>query len=502
MVAAHEKNLSHVCRLQVMNKKRKKEKQEVKQEKPAKWSLSQSVSSTVVLPQEVLYEILTRVSLDHLLSQCRLVCKGWWRLTYESDFKLIHSQRTPTISGYLVRIQSDLSKPHFNFISFINQSPPIPSPFLDFLSTGNDVMIVSSSSTPHGLLSFVRYTKYRKPYFYVCKPASGQWRNIPKPPNYRQYQTLKFDILVERSNPFHYKIIHVWRLPNRGYSCEIFDSNNWRWQMLDDTVGSELMPRPACLAPAEHPGVLVHGAVHWLSLDHAQICALDVNIDGGASWKVIESPKDEQLREMYVNDFRVVKKVVECEGEIGLLYLSNGNRWLELWVLENYYSNDDKTRRWNKIYRVNLEPVYQRESVEYSTILDLYTKNVVLMKIGRKIIWYNCKTGTYTVALELPAGKWVHEHVHPIHSDLVPCMFMNRKGYAPTLESCAPALNTFQHFRSEGSITNLLPLWFVISLFWENSIPGKEYGSRFKGWTATRIKNGSTAPPCRAGTRT
>ncbi|OVA18428.1 F-box domain [Macleaya cordata] len=412
----------------------------------------------VVLPRELIYEILTRVSLSNLLCQCRWVCKEWRSLTYDSKFNLIHSRRNPTMSGYFIMMENNMCRADFNFISFINnnnnnntidqsQQPlvPIPpsAPFLYFLNTGYKVRIVASSS-PHGLFCFVRY-KYpsdpQQPFFYICKPASGQLRKIPKPPKYSEYPTMKFAMVVTRSDPLHFKIIHVCdtHLLNGWYSCDIFDSNNWRWETMSSSSSSswdsfvgyyEFIPHCFFSTSKDDPGILVHGAVHWLSYNKEnQICALDVNIDmaSGRRWKIIESPTNEQLRELYVDDYRVDKKLVECEGEIGLLYMSYGKRWLELWVLKDYYSNKDYKTIWNKNFRVDLEPVYQSGKTGYARILDLYTKDMVLMEIAGEIIWYDCKTGTYTVGLKFPSGgNWVLEQVNLIHSDLVPCNFVCR----------------------------------------------------------------------------
>ncbi|OVA01621.1 F-box domain [Macleaya cordata] len=392
-----------------MNKKRKKEEEK---EKPAMRSLSQSASSTgVVLPQEVIYEILTRVPLKHLLSRCRLVCKGWRSLTYDSEFKLVHSQRTPTISGYLIQLSSR-DEELFHFVSFIHQSPLIPSPSLDFLPRHVEIL---SSSSPHGLLCCVSYNLQTGYTFYLCKPATREWLKIPSPKT-KQYLTLQTALVVKGCNPLHYKIIRFSTSPGYlVYHCEIFNSNYWEWKMLNDIIvchDGEFKPY-SFIGSATDPGVLVHGAIHWLSY-HGQISALDVNIDNG-SWRIISPPIDDgKLNE---KGFSVEKKLVECEGEIGLLYLALDEKWLELWVLENYHLKDET--RWNKIYRVDLKPVHLGLFGSGKKLLDLYTKHIVLMKIGDEIIWYDCKTGSRTVALKVPDECSVLK-VHQIHSDLVP----------------------------------------------------------------------------------
>ncbi|OVA01620.1 F-box domain [Macleaya cordata] len=373
---------------------------------------SQSAASwIVILPPDVIFDILTRVSLHHLVCKCRFVCKDWRSLTYQSDFKFIHSQKTPTLSGYFIGMYN-LYKSRFEFVS-INQSPPIPSLSLNFLP-GN-LEIVSSSSSSHGLLCCASYN-YQNGRFdslYLCKPATREWRKIPNPQT--NLYTLKIMVVIQRCNPLHYKIIRFSTSPQYvEYHCEIFDSNNWEWKVWNNIIvgsGTENEFMPHCfLGSASDPGILVHGAVHWLSY-LGQVCALDVNVEGKhGSWKIFESPKD--------IDGKFKRKLVEWEGEIGLLYLGLGNRWLELWLLEDYYSKDE-IARWNKLYWVNLEPVYH-QYIGSCTIFDLYTKDIVLMKIENEIIWYNCRTGTHTLGLKVPAGYLVHQ-VQPFHSDLVPC---------------------------------------------------------------------------------
>ncbi|XP_026386780.1 uncharacterized protein LOC113282062 [Papaver somniferum] len=405
---------------QIMNKKRKTQGTGEKQENPEKrlicsrsTATAATTTSIAELPPEVIYEILTRISVAPLLSHCRLVCKEWERLTYNSEFKLIHSQRTPTISGYLIQI-SNPREEHFSFVSLVNQSPALPSPTLDFLPGHVEIL---SSSSPHGLLSCVSYSKQAGTSYYICKPSTGESRKIPSPKT-NQYLTLKTAIVVKKSSsPMHYNIIRFSTSPGYlVYHCEIFDSESWEWIMLDNIiVGSDddQFKPSSFLGSATDPGILIHGAIHWLSYD-GHITALDTNIYGG-SWRTISQP-NEKLED--AGGWGVEKKLVECEGEVGLLYLELFEKWLELWVLEDYSSTDET--KWCKTYRVDLGLTNLGLLGSGKILLDLYTKHIILMKIENDIIWYDCKTGTKTVALQLQPGFSVLQ-VHQIYSDLLNC---------------------------------------------------------------------------------
>ncbi|OVA01618.1 hypothetical protein BVC80_9073g53 [Macleaya cordata] len=395
-----------------------KKKKNINKKKNRK-NKKRSCSNAVLLP-DVISEILTRVSLDHLHSRCRLVCKDWRRLTYESNFKLFHAQRTPTIWGYLIGMSHKYNRYHTNFVS-INQSSSIPSPSLDFLPFNKKLSILSSSSS-YGLLCCFgsNYGYPPSSSYYICKPATREWIEIPKP-NTSRNSILEIVIVVIRRNPLHYKLIcfSVYTFSTHHY-LHIFDSNNWKWEKLNIDHPSLLLSQILY----KYRGILVHGAVHWLSKNGLRICAWNIDKE---SWKIIESPKGIHGDEIYDHDMRLL----ECEGEIGLLRLSWGERWLELWVLEDYYSKDETRRRWNKNFRVSLEPVYPASGyLSCENIVDLYAKDIVLMKIEDEIIWFNCKTGTHTVALKVPAGYRVHQ-IHPIHSDLVRCNLASKWGLDP-----------------------------------------------------------------------
>ncbi|KAI3932819.1 hypothetical protein MKX01_031801 [Papaver californicum] len=412
---------------QIMNKKRKtqgtgEKKRKTqgtgeKQENPETRLVCRSTTSTTTsstsvaeLPSEVIYEILTRIFVAPLFSHCRLVCKEWERLTYDSEFKLIHSQRTPTISSYFIQISNPREK-HFSFVSLVNQSLALPSPTLDFLPGHVETL---SASSPHGLLCCVSYSKQAGTSYYICKSSTGESRKIPSPKT-NQYRILKTAIVVRKScSPMHYNIIRFSTSPGYlVYHCEIFNSESWEWIMFDNIiVGSDddQFKPSSFLGSTTDPGVLIHGAIQC--------------------WRTISQP-NEKIED--VGGWGVEKKLIE---EAGLLYLELIEKWLELWVLQDY-SSTDKTK-WCKTYKVDLgftnlrvlgsgkllldhfgaPPGY---GSPYIILLVLYTKHIILMKIENEIIWYDCKTGTKIVALEVQPGFSVLQ-VHQVYSNLLSCL--------------------------------------------------------------------------------
>ncbi|XP_026439709.1 uncharacterized protein LOC113338518 [Papaver somniferum] len=178
----------------------------------------------------------------------------------------------------------------------------------------------------------ISYRKTPRPSYYICKPSTGKSRKIPNPKT-NQHRTLKTAVVVRKSsNPMHYKIIRF--STSHGYlvyHCEIFNSEIWEWIMLDDiiVVSDDDQVKPSSfLGSATDLGVLIHVAIHLPSYDR-HITTLDTNIYGG-SWRTISQP-NEKLED--AGGWGVEKKLVECEGELGLLYLELVEKWPELWVL-------------------------------------------------------------------------------------------------------------------------------------------------------------------------
>jgi hypothetical protein len=93
------------------------------------------------LCQDAIYEVLTRSSME-TVGKCRLLSKEYNKLTYESLFTRLHSQRTNIVSGFL--IQSMIrNKYQVSFVSTDAVKTHMQIPF-DFLP--EHVEIVSSTN--------------------------------------------------------------------------------------------------------------------------------------------------------------------------------------------------------------------------------------------------------------------------------------------------------------------------------------------------------------------
>lgn len=141
------------------------------------------------LPSDAIYEILIRVNLGNLLRQCQWVCKDWHKLIVcDQKFQQIHSQRT-TASGYIIECVDRQNCCTFRFIPNIDDqnqqnAPQIASPSLDFLPT-TEYIHIGCSSQYGSLICCIgkainsgrrRVPTCRIPVYYVCEPATREWR--------------------------------------------------------------------------------------------------------------------------------------------------------------------------------------------------------------------------------------------------------------------------------------------------------------------------------------
>ncbi|XP_040383129.1 F-box protein At5g41720-like [Oryza brachyantha] len=142
-------------------------------------SSSMDASGDGGLPEDQVFEMLTRVSLDDLAA-CRQVSKQWRRLTYEPGFAPLHCRRAAAVSGYLVQTVAR-SRYHATFVSAYPSPPPPPELVvsLGFLPSAH--VRVEAVSPHRGLLCCVEADATRGARYYVCKPATRQWRALPCP---------------------------------------------------------------------------------------------------------------------------------------------------------------------------------------------------------------------------------------------------------------------------------------------------------------------------------
>ncbi|KAG1359489.1 F-box protein [Cocos nucifera] len=319
----------------------------------------EDTQSSSPLPDDVIFEILTRASLE-ALPACRRVCRQWRRLTYDPFFTSLHCNRTQTISGYfLQRLRRNHS--YSSFVS-IQPLPPSVRPLsLDFLpkdvkieAVGCRGIVLCTSQEYHGI-----------PRYYVCKPATRQWRWIPNPKT--RYLTERIAILASSTGALKYKIIRFSQ-PKQKFDylrCEIFDSQSQAWRRSRDVQ----LP-PGSLR--HEAAVSVHGALHWLTYGGG-IFAFDIHEE---SWKLILLPEEVGEDEMRWD----CRKLVKCEGRLCLVLLEKER--MEIWTMANY-----KEQRWEKRKVVSLEAIMEENPA--LSIQDVYSSDVAFMDSFFGVIWYD-----------------------------------------------------------------------------------------------------------------
>ncbi|KAI3897071.1 hypothetical protein MKW92_004042 [Papaver armeniacum] len=342
-----------------------------------------------VLPDEVIvFEILTRMSLGDLLHHFQWVCRDWHHRIHESKFQLIHSHRTPIVaSGFFLVLKRSVenTSDSIRFFPFYNDpsSPPQnPYPSLDFLPSPS--VEIAGSSAYGSMFCCVTPDKSRTtksiPIFYICKPATREWRKIPNPRT--RFQNFGMRIVVTQTHPtLQYKIV---RLSHGGvileYHCEMFDSVTWVWKRLPDVKTS------GCLVHS-FGGVYINGCLHWIN-NRRQIYVLSIEQE---KWDaVVHLPPDIECE----LNFRPL--LILIDGKIGVL-LSSIKEWTELWVLENYYSHTS----WKKRYRKDLRAL-SREIGGECLPISMSSTGIIFM-LGRCpnsccTITYNCNDDTYTIS--------------------------------------------------------------------------------------------------------
>ncbi|XP_047959990.1 uncharacterized protein LOC125205249 [Salvia hispanica] len=214
------------------------------------------MESEAKLLSELFFEILSRTSLE-TLEQCKSVSKEWKQIIYEPTFIPLHSQRTNSLYGYFFQTLKS-SKSHSAFVS------TAPGAINSTWPRNEGVEILASCD--QGILICERGI-CRNKRFYACKPATAQWQPLPNPK--LRYQTKSVAVVVARSHPLRYVIVRLYSLGSQLH-CEIFDSERWRWEKIDNS------PLYGEIVINCSPSVTTAGRfVHWLTLNDS-VLTLDV----------------------------------------------------------------------------------------------------------------------------------------------------------------------------------------------------------------------------------
>ncbi|XP_066323830.1 F-box protein At5g49610-like [Miscanthus floridulus] len=359
------------------------------------------------LPEDQVFELLTRVPLDDLPA-CRMVSTRWRRLTYEPAFASLHCRRAAAVSGYLVQSMTH-NLYHADFVS-MHGSPTPKAISLDFLPSAH--VRVEAVSAHRGLACCVEADTARPPCYYVCKPATRQWRALPSPRV--RFRTAAV-AMVARPSPSasstaaEFKVVRfsVPALRDR-LRCEVFDSRRFAWRRAPDVpLCPDSLFRPAA------PAVRAHGAMHWLRWPDRLTGAQDVfEFDVRAeAWRLIPLPRE--VDEM--DDPWARKRIAAVEGRLCLLVLTDAavdEEVLEVWEMANYGEG-----RWRKKMTVSLKNLHAKEGP--AVILgDLHSSDVAFLHSFCRVMWYDLRKGKMA---EVQVKHVCIQEIFKYESDLIPC---------------------------------------------------------------------------------
>ncbi|XP_061947050.1 uncharacterized protein LOC133670550 [Populus nigra] len=269
--------------------------------------------------------------------------------TDESTSKNVHSQRTESISGFVMQriIRSGFSS---IFLSPDNTTSR-PTLSLDFLPCSVKI----EASTNQGLLLCTHF-----------------------PPHIETFR-----------RPLHYKIVRFsqpkFRTDRDSYRfnnlrCEVFDSKIHAWKQLKEVILSESFL-------GFNPAVSACGSLHWLTFG-CKIFAFHVKEE---IYSMISLP--EPVRKNY---HQKIMMLGEFEGNLALICKEEGERFMELWIIENY---DRKI--WKKKQIVNFEAL--TKELPYIILTGVCNANVALRDGIDKLTFFNLKDGR-TKPLRLEMG--------------------------------------------------------------------------------------------------
>ncbi|XP_026394153.1 F-box protein At5g49610-like [Papaver somniferum] len=192
------------------------------------------------LSSDAIYEILIRASFSTLLCQSQWVCKDWQKLIIcDSKFQQTHSQRI-IASGHFFEVISSTGRNSVIFVrsnndheELYNSAQEVQSPSLDFLPTGKSITIAGSSLHGSLLCCFTNSSSTPIPSFYMCKPASREWRKIPNPKTTLKSFGIGIAVKLSSCSILHYKILRLSQSKTGlGYHCQLFNSERWAWKTL------------------------------------------------------------------------------------------------------------------------------------------------------------------------------------------------------------------------------------------------------------------------------
>ncbi|KAI3897247.1 hypothetical protein MKW92_010608 [Papaver armeniacum] len=332
------------------------------------------------LSSDAIYEILTRASFSTLLRQCRWVCKDWQKLIMcNSKFQQTHSRRT-LASGHFFQVVSSTR----TFVSFVqssndhehyNSAQEVKSPSLDFLPAAKSITIAGSSLHGSLLCCFTESSTTPIPSFYMCKPASQEWRKMPNPKTTLRNSRIGIAVKQSLCSVLHYAVLRLSQSnTGYGYYCQLFNSESWAWKTLPFV---KFRRHGTFLETGD--GIWVNGGLHWLT-NYDQVFVFDTDQEKWTTFEV--SPEMKNISESY-------KVAVSCDGKLGVIY--HTREWMEIWILEDYSITKPS---WKRKYSNDMRSLYQ--NLDHVYACHMWTNNTVMMMNMHELIAFNCENNTYT----------------------------------------------------------------------------------------------------------
>jgi F-box interacting protein len=270
-------------------------------------------SSTI--PSDMLFEIFSRTSLQ-TIGRCRLVSKHLNTITYDSSFVQAFHRRTKTISGFFTQTQFIPITDSANNDSLMSLKF-LPGPVKIQAATKQGILLCVNTDNPR---------RYRIPEYYVCKPSTKEWHQIPNPKT--RFLTERIGMVVLKLEPLCYKIVRFSKpksvctnYKSESYNtlhCEIFSSETCAWKRLENVL------LPWCEFLSWEPAISTCGSLHWLMTNH-EIFAFSADTE---SWEIFDLPfplcKEHYFKHM---------KLVDYSSRLAMLCMEESS--MQLWVMEN-----------------------------------------------------------------------------------------------------------------------------------------------------------------------
>ncbi|XP_026458511.1 F-box protein At5g49610-like [Papaver somniferum] len=293
-------------------------------------------------------------------------------------------KKTPSIaSGYFVQSDRNDSEHSLSFIPSAahhseHKSSQITFPSLDFLPESPNIVIESSSNYSSLLCCITKSSTIKIPTYYICKPATREWRKMPNPKT--RLTALHTGVAVTQTYPnLQFKMLRLsYTKTGFGHHCEVFDSTSWAWKRLAyikfNIEGTMLRKRN---------GIFLNGGFHWLT-NLGEIFVYHVDQE---KWAII---KVTQEMENYIQEALCI--AIYCDGKLGVLYTTK--EWMEIWILEGYSTTNPI---WKRKFRRDVRRIFEN-SRYHPWPVGMWSNDTVMMLCDTKVVWINCTNDTCTTS--------------------------------------------------------------------------------------------------------